>query len=58
MLDLSLPDPVTINLTYTELLGVLRRDEDKKEGSDSAPHDGFNDPFLSKACCLPGVNTA
>ena len=33
MLDLSLPDPATINLTYTVLLGVLRRDEDKIECS-------------------------
>lgn len=33
MLDLSLSDPVTIKLTYTALLGVLRRDEDKTEGS-------------------------
>lgn len=33
MLELLLSDPVTINLTYTVLLGVRRRDEDKTEGS-------------------------
>lgn len=33
MLDLSLSGPGTINLTYTVLLGELRRDEEKTEGS-------------------------
>lgn len=29
MLDLLLSDPVTVNLTYTVILGVLRTDKDK-----------------------------